>query len=96
VGDQYRLVLYEHGQMNNPVPERIHPRPPCSIQDGYELYRRQSRDLTKTYESQFTSIQLFFQSFNAQFPDVTLTISQERPSTGIFETECCPIYTISW
>jgi hypothetical protein len=41
-------------------------------------------------------IQQFFQRFNQQFPDLTLSISQQRMAEGIFETECCPVYTVSW
>jgi len=75
---------------------KIHPKPYCSIQDGYELYRRTYRDVTKEYEPPIISIQWFFQSFNQQFPDINLSISHKRISTGIFETDCCPIYTVSW
>jgi len=74
---------------------KIHPKPYCSIQDGYDLYRRKYRD-TKEYEPPIISIEWFFQSFNQQFPDLDLTISRERASIGIFETDCCPIYTVSW
>ena len=41
-------------------------------------------------------IQPFFQTLNKQFPDLSLDISHERKSVGIFENDCCPIYTVSW
>lgn len=43
-------------------------------------------------------IQSFFQTLNQQFPDLSLEISHERKSEadGIFETDCCPVYTVSW
>ena len=43
-------------------------------------------------------IQPFFQTLNRQFPDLSLEISHERKSNSddIFETDCCPVYTVSW
>lgn len=41
-------------------------------------------------------IQQFFQVLNYQFPDLSLTISHERKGAGIFETDCCPVYIVSW
>ncbi len=42
-------------------------------------------------------IQQFFQILNQQFPDLSLVISNERKgSDGLFETECCPVYIVSW
>jgi hypothetical protein len=41
-------------------------------------------------------IQKFFQLLNYEFPDVSLTISHERKGEGIFETDCCPVYIVSW
>ena len=41
-------------------------------------------------------IQQFFQRFNQHFPDLTLSISPQRIAEGIFETDCCPVYTVSW
>ena len=93
-GMKYQLSPNE--TMHLPSLDKIHPKPYCSIQDGYELYRRKYRDVTKEYEPQIISIQWFFQSFNQQFPDLDLTISHKRLSMGIFQTDCCPIYTVSW
>lgn len=41
-------------------------------------------------------VQQFFQVLNQYFPDISLDLSHERKSDGIFETECCPVYTVSW
>ena len=41
-------------------------------------------------------IQQFFQVLNQHFPDISLELSHERKSEGIFETDCCPVYTVSW
>jgi len=44
-------------------------------------------------------VQQFFQLLNQKFPDVSLVLSHERKSEeseGIFETDCCPVYTVSW
>ncbi len=42
-------------------------------------------------------VQQFFQLFNQHFPDLTLVISHDRKmSEGIFETDCCPNYRVSW
>jgi hypothetical protein len=40
----------------------------------------------------------FFQLLNQAFPDLSLTISKERKSEtdDIFETNCCPMYIVSW
>ena len=41
-------------------------------------------------------IQRFFDLFNQVFPDIRLEVSSHRPSHGIFESECCPLYNVSW
>jgi len=41
-------------------------------------------------------VQQFFQVLNQHFPDISLDLSHERKSDGIFETDCCPVYTVSW
>lgn len=40
----------------------------------------------------------FFKILNQAFPDLSLTISKERTSKidGLFESDCCPIYIVSW
>ena len=104
-GDKYTLP--ELGK--DPYSRRpIDPKPKCSIKDGYELYRRSTMDHnTKIdptmyppldYDTPLVSIQLFFQFFNLQFPDLRLSILHERiaKTPTLFETDCCPIYTVSW
>ena len=41
-------------------------------------------------------LQRFFELFNQAFPDIRLEVSSYRPSRGIFDTECCPVYNVSW
>lgn len=112
-GDTYRLPeLGKRPDSRRP----IYPKPKCSLKDGYDLYRRSTMDhQTKMdpktypplpYETPTVSIQLFFQYFNQQFPDLRLTILHERKAIStnrmnptenrLFETDCCPIYTVSW
>jgi len=93
----------------------IYPKPKCSVKDGYDLYRRSTMDYRSTmdpkmykpltYDTPNVSIQLFFRYFNQQFPDLRLTILNERIAKRnpyaeqretIFETDCCPLYTVSW
>jgi hypothetical protein len=101
-GDKYTLP--EIGKQ--PYSRRvIDPKPKCSIKDGYELYRR-SRFHHNTridpypldYDTPLVSIQLFFQYFNQQFPDLRLRILHERiaKTPTLFETDCCPVYIVSW
>lgn len=86
----------------------IDPKPKCSIKDGYELYRRSRMEHNThidpkmypplDYDTPLVSIQLFFQYFNQQFPDLRLRILHERivKTPTLFETDCCPLYTVSW
>ena len=94
--------------------EPIYPKPKCSLKDGYELYRRSTiNDQTNRYtpvlyDTPIVSIQMFFNYFNQQFPDLRLTILHERDANKkvydrsmgiiepIFETDCCPLYIVSW
>lgn len=60
------------------------------------------------YDKPIVSIELFFQYFNQRFPDLRLTIVHRRmanrqiirygdnPHELIFDTYCCPIYSVSW
>ena len=41
-------------------------------------------------------IQQFFELFNREFPDIRLSVSSHRQSNGIFDSECCPLYNVSW
>lgn len=60
------------------------------------------------YDKPIVSIEMFFQYFNQRFPDLRLTIVHRRmanrqinrygdnPHEPIFDTDCCPIYSVSW
>jgi hypothetical protein len=57
------------------------------------------------YDKPIVSIEMFFQYFNQRFPDLRLTIVHKHmvkvdiyhgQSEPIFDTDCCPIYTVSW
>ncbi len=98
-----RYTLLEQVSYHSGIPyPLLNPKPKCSLKDGYALYRRNTQ---LPYDTPLVSIQLFFHYFNQQFPDLRLSIVNERnanrvrdPYYGdtIFETDCCPIYTVSW
>ena len=60
------------------------------------------------YDTPIVSVEMFFQYFSQRFPDLRLNIVHRRmanrqiilygndPHEPIFETDCCPIYTVSW
>jgi hypothetical protein len=73
--------------------ELIYPRPYCNPKYGYELYQRIYTKLEDTPQS-YTSI--FFQMLNLKFPDLNLTVSDKRPSEGLYDADCCPLFTLSW
>jgi hypothetical protein len=106
-GDGVKYTLPELGKQ--PYSRRsIDPKPKCSVKDGYELYRRSRMDHNThmdpkmypplDYDTPLVSIQLFFQFFNLQFPDLRLRILHERIAKNptLFETDCCPMYIVSW
>jgi hypothetical protein len=106
-GDGVKYTLPGLGK--NPSSRRpIDPKPKCSVKDGYELYRRSRMDHNThmdpkmypplDYDTPLVSIQLFFQFFNQQFPDLRLRILHERiaKTPTLFETDCCPMYIVSW
>lgn len=102
-GSNYRLIKAGEYPSNSLVP--IYPKPCCRIKDGYDLYSipPQVRTRNPYYpeapileEDPVIYIQHFFQKLNMQFPDLSLQISHERKSEGIFENECCPVYIVSW
>jgi hypothetical protein len=73
--------------------ELIYPRPYCHPKQGYELYQRthwKLEDTPQVYAS------LFFQILNAKFPDIHLAVSDKRPSEGLYDADCCPLFTLSW
>lgn len=56
----------------------------------------QAHPIQPLEDSPVIYIQRFFELFNQVFPDIHLEISSYRPSQGIFDQECCPVYTVSW
>jgi hypothetical protein len=71
-------------------------------QPGYDKTKRFNEMIQKEWPIQPLEdvptlyIQHFFELFNREFPDIHLSISSHRPSNGIFESECCPLYNVSW
>lgn len=83
--------------------EKILPRPMGNSKIGYELYSRNIEATSgnvvihKRLEANpVLYISEFFKYLNQQFPDLTLSISSNKPSDGLFENNCCPLYTVSW
>ena len=72
--------------------ELIYPRPTCNPRHGHELYQR-SRKLEDTPQA-YTAI--FFLLLNNLFPDLHMTVTDKRPSEGLYDADCCPLYTVSW
>jgi len=89
-GPRYRYSTYE--ERNSPT-ELIWPRPYCEPKHGYELYRRLYGNLEDSHQSYTT---LFFQKLNQLFPDIRLEVSNNRPSEGLYDSDCCPLFTVSW
>jgi len=73
--------------------ELIYPRPYCEPKRGYELYQRLYGNLEDTSTAYTT---LFFQKLNTLFPDIHLAVSNHRPSEGLYDSDCCPLFTVSW
>lgn len=88
-GPRYRHST-EHDQ--HIKTELIYPRPYCNAKHGYELYQRNVKleDTPQAYAS------LFFQILNTLFPDIHLSVSNKRPSEGLYDSDCCPLFTVSW
>ena len=88
-GPRYR-VSTEHDQ--HIKTELIYPRPYCQPKHGYELYQRNVKleDTPQAYTS------IFFQLLNSIFPDIQLSVSNKRPSEGLYDSDCCPLFTVSW
>jgi len=73
---------------------------------GPDLYYKEDKEIhqvivnaypnTPLEDSPLIYIQRFFEQFNQAFPDIRLEVSERRPSSGIFDAECCPIYNVSW
>ena len=56
----------------------------------------QTHPIQPLEDSPLVYIQRFFELFNRVFPDIHLEVSTHRPSQGIFDQECCPVYNVSW
>jgi hypothetical protein len=89
-GPRYRYSTYEE---RNKETELIYPRPYCEPKHGYELYQRTHGKLEDSPQSYAT---LFFQILNPLFPDIRLAVSNHRPSEGPYDSDCCPLFTVSW
>jgi hypothetical protein len=89
-GPRYRYSTYEE---RNKKTELIYPRPYCEPKRGYELYQRLHGNLEDTPTTYTT---LFFQKLNTIFPDIHLVVSNHRPSEGLYDSDCCPLFTVSW
>lgn len=89
-GPRYRFSeQYEYQSRT----ELIFPIPYCHAKHGYELYQRTHGQLQDTPQAYAT---LFFQKLNQLFPDINLAVSNERPSEGLYDSDCCPLFTVSW
>jgi len=88
-GPRYRFSTNEEREKET---ELIYPRPYCHPKHGYELYQRNVKleDSPQAYAS------LFFQNLNILFPDIRLSVSNKRPSEGLYDSDCCPLFTVSW
>ena len=88
--ERYRLLLpYEIRLYVQP----IYPKTECNVKEGYELY---SRYKTKLMDEPHVYIENFFHLLNDEFPYLRHSLSSETRGSGLFDTECCPVYTVSW
>lgn len=89
-GPRYRYSTPEDRHLET---ELIYPRPYCHAKHGYELYQRTHGKLEDSPQAYAT---LFFQILNQMFPDIHLAVSNHRPSEGPYDSDCCPLFTVSW
>ncbi len=89
-GPRYRYATYEERYQET---ELIEPRPYCEPKHGYELYQRLYGQLEGSPQQYAT---LFFQKLNELFPYLHLAVSNHRPSEGLYESDCCPLFLVSW
>ena len=89
-GPRYRYSSPEERYMET---ELIEPRPYCEPKHGYALYQRLHGNLD---DSPQAYAYLFFQKLNTRFPNLRLTVSNHRPSEGPYDSDCCPLFTVSW
>jgi hypothetical protein len=76
--------------------ELIYPRPPCNPKHGYELYQRNPGTLGPLEDTPQAYTKIFFLLLNKIFPDLHMTVTDKRPSEGLYDADCCPLYTVSW
>ena len=79
--------------MYSPLSTSDHP---YYVQQDYSAHSKHRVSVPQLEQNPTLYVQQFFYLFKQQFPDVSLTLSRERKGTGIFETDCCPIYIVSW
>lgn len=89
-GPRYRYSTYDE---RNSETEIIWPKPYCEPKHGYDLYQRLHGILEDSPQAYAT---LFFQKLNHMFPDISLEVSNHRPSEGLYDSDCCPLFTVSW
>jgi len=89
-GMGYRFSINGEGEQKTEI---LWPRPPCHPKYGYELYQRIHPKLEDTPHAYVT---LFFQKLKIIFPDLHLNVTNKRPSEGLYDTDCCPLFTVSW
>ena len=110
--DAYRLKRRIRSDDVNEFPvsssNKIYPKPECSVNDGYELWSRQNgheyhKDIErhplyyKKLHDHRVYIKRIFKKLEHDFPDIHITISDNRPSyKGIFKNDCCPLYILRW
>jgi len=91
VKDGYELYN-RHGGVTQPYP----PDHPYYIPLDFTATRKPGIARQNLEQEPILYVQQFFQLFNHHFPDLTLTISHDRTSEGIFDKDCCPVYIVSW
>lgn len=89
-GPRYRLSTYDEKMIKT---ELIDPRPYCNAKYGYELYQMIHTKLEDTPQAYAT---IFFKKLNIIFPDIQLAVSNKRNSDGLYDSDCCPLFTVSW
>lgn len=91
VKDGYELYN-RHGGVNQPY----RPDHPYYIPLDFTAKNKPGIARQNLEQEPILYVQQFFQLFNHHFPDLTLAISHERKSEGIFDKDCCPVYIVSW
>jgi hypothetical protein len=92
-GMRYRFSTNEEIERET---ELIYPRPTCNPTHGYELYRRNPGTMGPLEDTPQAYTAIFFLLLNNLFPDLHMTVTDKRPSEGLYDADCCPLYTVSW